>query len=699
MITKIPVIDVTKIPVEGQPSSTFRSGANYVWGAFASTIPLMNAFADEANALAVEVSAKAETVANQAFTGGYSQAYLNEKLNKKRAILDSYSKDEIDGMTPIDTVITTVKLAGAEAIEGLINIVSSTDPFGDSSLLVKYELDGDSTDTLGLNNGVATNLTYGLGKFGTSGKFNGSSSTLDTSISITSSVQSYSMHVKFDSLKDGQIILYKTEPNSTYGAGFILYTTGGKIAIEEKNGGSGTSGFVSQVSLQTNKYYHIVLERSSIEDKIIIDGNIESGSQIYVDSSSDVKIGYINAVGLRFITPSYLEAEVSQIEFYNRTLTPEEIITLSIQTITPLGNVLNYTNAGLPYANGLNQDGTVNKLSEFIPSGSISFAGVVDGFVHVAKKYGLAEYEFTHSKPRFYFPYNKISVDDNSPVLVNNEWYSTIGGELVPNGKKFINTNGWQTSGATVTVIDETLVLTSTVGYGRAFIDINTPIGSLIEGRLEVTVPTGTGRADIVGDTPLFTVSFNNTFPGFFDFKFIADSEVTRISFQDQSNAVGRAVTLKLVSLYKKEATLGIKYQTPLSWFPKPIRVDNETPQYIDEDATPLSANVVNSLEVIGGLDLGREWKNLTDSKSEGIIYTNRTGKDIEIKVEIHNDGSSGSAGGYLYVDGFNVDYQYGSGAYMSVVLSATIPPRSEYSWSANAGYYRAYHELGKDKN
>jgi len=79
------------------------------------------------------------------------------------------------------------------------NLVSSTDPFNDGSLIAKYLLDGDATDLLGNYDGVATDITYENGKFGYAGSFNGDTSKIDTEIEI-SSLSTYSVSFVFSSV-------------------------------------------------------------------------------------------------------------------------------------------------------------------------------------------------------------------------------------------------------------------------------------------------------------------------------------------------------------------------------------------------------------------------------------------------------------------------------------------------------------------
>lgn len=55
------------------------------------------------------------------------------------------------------------------------NTVDEVDPFGDSSGVILYKLDGNANDVSGNYNGTPTDVSYGVGEFDLAGVFNGSS--------------------------------------------------------------------------------------------------------------------------------------------------------------------------------------------------------------------------------------------------------------------------------------------------------------------------------------------------------------------------------------------------------------------------------------------------------------------------------------------------------------------------------------------
>ena len=78
---------------------------------------------------------------------------------------------------------TPAKKATGNTFEGKLqgDLVSSTDPFGDSSLLEKFELDGNANATIGTN-GTPTNVTYEAGTFGQRAVFDGTASILTSRV-------------------------------------------------------------------------------------------------------------------------------------------------------------------------------------------------------------------------------------------------------------------------------------------------------------------------------------------------------------------------------------------------------------------------------------------------------------------------------------------------------------------------------------
>lgn len=206
------------------------------------------------------------------------------------------------------------------------DVVSSTDPFGDGSLIAKYELNGDADDTTTTYNGTPTSITYN-----DTDKIYGSDSALfnvtnSKIVSAAPGVKSASLFVKRDSTANGggsATLSYLIEARQSGGSGYVRTVgTGGtelnSVACAVKiNNVSVANGD----PINNDVWEHYYIEFDSLESTIAIGNNI----------GGDAGYG-----GL-----------MDQIEFYNRALTSGEIDILMKQT--PEATV-DLTTAGLTSA-------------------------------------------------------------------------------------------------------------------------------------------------------------------------------------------------------------------------------------------------------------------------------------------------------------------------------------------------------------
>ena len=131
------------------------------------------------------------------YTGDMDQIeFYNRALNKSEVRdlfnqqYETYSKDEITIMdnTLVDgdiLDIDRVEFDTTSKITDLSDITSSTNPFEDGSLVAKYELDGDATDTTGNYDGIENNVTYGAGEIGSGVVLDGGTACIDLQTNIT----------------------------------------------------------------------------------------------------------------------------------------------------------------------------------------------------------------------------------------------------------------------------------------------------------------------------------------------------------------------------------------------------------------------------------------------------------------------------------------------------------------------------------
>ncbi len=95
------------------------------------------------------------------------------------------------------------KLINTNAGGGCTDTVDLYNPFPDGGGIALYQLNGDATDVSGNYDGTASNVTYGAGEFGQAGVFNGSSSYINTNLSLPfNTAKTISMWFKADSLQN-----------------------------------------------------------------------------------------------------------------------------------------------------------------------------------------------------------------------------------------------------------------------------------------------------------------------------------------------------------------------------------------------------------------------------------------------------------------------------------------------------------------
>lgn len=214
------------------------------------------------------------------------------------------------------------------------SLVSSTDPFGDSSLVFKYEFEDNVLDTTGTYNGTATSLTYGAtGTFGKDAIFNGSSSRIQTaSISATT----YAMSIFVTPASLGTLMSVagdRAEPSKGVETGVGLYiNTDSKFAFYTDPSGVISFGSV----LVANTEYHVVFNvTGGAVDSVYVDGvSITPPVVTYSYTQSIYTFGHRKYIDGNSVTryAYFLDGTLDQAELYNRILTQSEVDQLYAQS-------------------------------------------------------------------------------------------------------------------------------------------------------------------------------------------------------------------------------------------------------------------------------------------------------------------------------------------------------------------------------
>ena len=159
-----------------------------------------------------------------------------------------------------------------------------------TSNLAYYKLDGDAIDSAGTNNGTASNVTWGVGKFGPAAAFNGTSSKIETGVNLTLqsacslSVWVYFTGSNFFPIFGGNNII--TGTGTTINRHFsALNTTANRFDYVNKAGAFWRSPTIALFN--SNAWNHIV-----ITDDFT---NSSTSSKLYVNGTQDTNFVILSA--------------------------------------------------------------------------------------------------------------------------------------------------------------------------------------------------------------------------------------------------------------------------------------------------------------------------------------------------------------------------------------------------------------------
>ena len=231
----------------------------------------------------------------------------------------------------------------------MTSIVDSPDPFGDGSLVAKYQLDGDATDLTGKFNGTANNVTYEVGKFGQCMLGNGVNSNVEINLvqEIMKSTFSISCFFKVYSGAAAPDTIVMFQDNSNNHTPLVVLSMNDSNNIEVVIRTNSSDTYTEVVPVTINQWHHAVL---------VLDNN---GGYFYLDSvlvgsKTFTPVFTTNSAGVLSIGSGkqdwigfyygYFGGEVDQVEVYNRALTEVEVGYLFTQTLPhapdPIVNLL-----------------------------------------------------------------------------------------------------------------------------------------------------------------------------------------------------------------------------------------------------------------------------------------------------------------------------------------------------------------------
>ena len=224
------------------------------------------------------------------------------------------------------------------------NTISTLDVFGDSTGVALYELNGnaDSTDSSTYNGTWTGTEAYAGGYFDRAAVFNGSSSKIDTSLSLdTNNVSggSISLWFKTSQTTPAQILIgsQTSQNGASFGSSILLGPATGaspseSISVWDYNGVT-TSAFYTEGGsdfYQDNNWHHLVITSTSSSKNIYIDGISQTifftgqGSATANLKFTDIQIG----ATLGYTGTNYFDGEIDQVRIFTKVLTEFEVLQL-----------------------------------------------------------------------------------------------------------------------------------------------------------------------------------------------------------------------------------------------------------------------------------------------------------------------------------------------------------------------------------
>jgi len=253
-----------------------------------------------------------------------------------------------------------------------------------------YKLDGDAIDSSGNGyNGTSPNVTWGVGRFGPAGVFNGSSSYISTGINFSTlpNTKSISMWIK----STGSSSVGFGGVNGSYGNNglFSFDESAGNVAYIPKFGGYHTG---DASTIITNAWNHFVVTDTNVDGnvKIYINGSevtVTKVNSVVYTNNTNMQIGrQMRNNGATF----WQTGEIDQVRIFNTVLTANQVTELyedEIECCTtdevnyPVTNTAYYQLNGGTGTTVVDETGTYNATSTNVTYGAGLFddAAVFNG--------------------------------------------------------------------------------------------------------------------------------------------------------------------------------------------------------------------------------------------------------------------------------------------------------------------------------
>jgi len=264
------------------------------------------------------------------FVNGISQTvstfstvtYLLDKFDIIGKHLTAYYASNIDQLRIFNKALTPMEVASLynETTPMEEPMHSLVDPFKDGSGKALYRLDGNALDESGNFNGTPTSVTYGAGRFGQAGVFNGTSSYTDIPYSLTLDKSNCAVSLWFKTSTSGFRTLFSLLKE--------MYLTANMNASGGINAGDGIATISTPLTYIDGNWHHIIVGKFAGILRVYIDGVLVISDTVTRACSTTAyysSIGGYRSVGA---WEQFFNGSIDQVRIFNRALTASEVQTL-----------------------------------------------------------------------------------------------------------------------------------------------------------------------------------------------------------------------------------------------------------------------------------------------------------------------------------------------------------------------------------